>query len=285
MASAADLRHVTEAEKFLFDIQGFLILRGAIEPDLVAALDQAVVENEAIAHDESWADGIPVVTAGHFIKDVGIENQVRLNGLPRLDPVFDQLIAHRSYLPYLREFMGEPQLVNTWSISKYAGREASDWHNGLPTEQYTVRDGVIRSPMLNVVTMLTPNHPGDGCFAVIPGSHKKSLSLDYERWSRAGLDTPGAVEVTGAPGDVMIFTEALSHTGSAKITSRRRTTLQYNHVHRDRACPMWDSHNARHYWMPPSIRQRFTPEQRELTRWMDYAIPDRSIPGADRIDD
>jgi|GEM_PF-405988 len=279
------MREVTDEEKFLFDIQGFLILRAAIARDLIDALDRAVVENEAFDHDESWADGLPVVTAQHFIKDTKTAHQVRLNGLPRLDPIFDRLIAHPAILPYLNAFIGEPQLVNTWSISKYEGRQATGWHHGLPTEEYTVRDGMIRSPMVNVVTMLTPNHPGDGCFAVIPGSHKGQLSLDSQRWGTAGLSTPGAIEVTGDPGDIMIFTEALTHTGAAKTTARRRTTLQYNHVHRNRACPMWDHHNVRHYWMSPSIRARFTPEQRALTRWMDYTIPDRTVPGAERIND
>ncbi|NKB69266.1 MAG: hypothetical protein GKR89_19525 [Candidatus Latescibacteria bacterium] len=279
------MHQVTDEEKFLFDIQGFLILRGAIDPDLIAAIDRAVVANEAVDHDESWAQGLPVVRGQHFIKDTNIDNQVRLNGLPRLDAVFDQLIAHPAILPYLVEFIGEPQLINTWSISKYAGREATGWHNGLPTEEYTVRDGVIRSPMVNVVTMLTPNHPGDGCFTVIPGSHKRNFSLDRPRWGSAGLDTPGAIEITGDPGDVMIFTEALTHAGAAKISARRRTTLQYNHVHRNRASPMWDHHNARHYWMPPSIRRRFSAAQRDLTAWMDYTLPDRSVPGAERIDD
>ena len=278
------MKKVTYAEKFLFDNQGFLVLRGAIERDLVDALDRAVVENEAIDHDESWAEGIPVVSAQHFIKDTNIEHQIRLNGLPRLDPVFDQLIAHSTFLPYLKEFMGEPQLINTWSISKFEGRGASGWHNGIPTDEYTVREGVIRSPMVNIVTMLTPNHPGDGCFAVIPGSHKRKFNLE-EHWVRAGLDTPGAVEINGDPGDVMIFTEALTHTGLKKTTSQRRTTLQYNHVHLTRACPMWDYHNVRHYWMSPSIRERFTPVQRDLTRWMDYTLPDRTVPGAERIGD
>ena len=41
-----------------------------------------------------------------------------MNVLPRLDPVIDGLIAHPAILPYLKEFMGEPQLVNTWAISK-----------------------------------------------------------------------------------------------------------------------------------------------------------------------
>lgn len=115
------MHKVSDDEKFLFDLQGFLILRGAIHRELIEALDRAIVANEAIDHDESWADGLPVVTAKHFIKDTNIEHQIRLNGLLRLDPIFDQLIAHPALMPYLTEFMGEPQLLNTWSISKYAG--------------------------------------------------------------------------------------------------------------------------------------------------------------------
>ena len=277
---------VTDDERFLFDLQGFLILRGAIEPDLVAALERAVVANEAIEHDESWAEGLPVVTRGNLTKDRHVDHQVFLHGLPRLDPVFDRLIAHPGYLPYVQEFMNQPQLVNTWSISKYPGRGATGWHNGIPPADYSVRNQQIRSPMVNVVTMLTPNHPGDGCFTVIPGSHKKNFELDLDRWRTAGLDTPGAIEVTGDPGDVMIFTEALVHAGAAKTSTRRRTTLQYNHLERSRAGSlMTDYHNARHYWMPPSIRQRFTPEQKALTSWMSYTIPDRSIPGAEKSND
>lgn len=277
----SNMHEVTQDERFMFDLQGFLLLRGAIEPELIEGLDRAVVANEAIEHDESWAEGLPVVSARHLTKDTNVEHQVRLNGLPRLDPVFDGLIAHRSILPYLDAFMGEPQLVNTWSISKYEGRGATGWHNGLPPHEYTVRDGVIRSPMVNVVIMLTPNHPGDGCFTVIPGSHKTNFQLDRERWGVAGLDTPGSVEVTGDPGDVMIFTEALVHAGAAKTTARRRTTLQYNHVDSSRvAAALLDHHNARHYWIPPSTRQRFTPEQKALTSWMNYTVPDRTVHGS-----
>ena len=209
-----------------------------------------------------------------------------MNGLPRLYPAFDRLIAHAGYLPCLREFMAEPQLIYTWSISKCPGRGATGWHLGIAPEDYSVRDERIRSPMVNVVTMLTPNHPGDGRFCVIPGSHKKNFPLDLARWRMSGLAAPGAVESTGDPVDMMIFTEALVHAGAAKTSNRRRTTLQYNHVERARAgSGMADYHNARHYWMPPSIRQRFTPEQQALTSWMSYTVPDRSVPGAERSAD
>ena len=280
---------VSKEEKFIFDLQGFLILRGAIKSELVKDLDRAVVENEAIEHDESWAEGLyegPLEERSkngkHLTKDTDIKNQVRMNGLPRLNPIFDCLIAHPAIVPYLDEFMDNPQLVNTWSISKYEGMIATGWHHGLSPYDYSVREDKVSSPMINVVTMLTPNHPGDGCFAVMPGSHKKKFFMKdcWNKFRFSGLDTPGAVEITGEPGDVMIFTEALIHSGAKKTTARRRTTLQYNHVNGHRAVSaMTDHHNARHYWMPPGIRNRFTSEQLKITDWMSYTALDHSLHG------
>ena len=37
------MHKVTQEDKFLFDLQGYLILRGAIESELVNGLDWAVV--------------------------------------------------------------------------------------------------------------------------------------------------------------------------------------------------------------------------------------------------
>ena len=41
------MNQVTDTEKFLFDIQGYLILPGAIDGDLIDALDCALVRNTA----------------------------------------------------------------------------------------------------------------------------------------------------------------------------------------------------------------------------------------------
>ena len=278
------MQAVTDEERYHFDLKGFLILRGAIEKELVKALDDAVVANEAIDQDESWLEDIPEITLRTLIRGYGEKyqikadygNQIRLNGLQRLDPAFDSLVAHPSILSYLEAFMEDPQFINGWSISKYEGRGATGWHAGLRVEDYSVNNGIIHSPMVNVVTMLTPNHPGDGCFGVVPGSHKRNFTFDRERWGQAGLDSPGAVEITGDPGDVMIFSEALLHAGMAKTTKRRRTTLQYNHIDRFRVTLMADLQNVRHFWMPQEIRDRFTPAQKKLTDWMEIMPAPRS---------
>ena len=79
--------------------------------------------------------------------------------------LFDMLIAHPHVLPYLEAFVQEPQLVNTWSLSKSegAGNEKGGWHGGLEPRHYAVDvSGQIRTQMLNVVWSLTDNGPGDG---------------------------------------------------------------------------------------------------------------------------
>lgn len=86
--------------------------------------------------------------------------------------LFDTLIAHPRILPYLDAFVDDPQLVNTWSLSKRkgAGVEKGGWHGGLEPRHYAVDvGGQVRTQMLNVIWSLTDNGPGDGEMTVMPG--------------------------------------------------------------------------------------------------------------------
>lgn len=266
-------KSVSIEDKFLFDLQGFLILRGAIDRDLCAELLRAASRLEAQEFPDEWREKLPPEQRKHRTRDTDIPGQTRLNGLSRLDPVFDEIIAHPAILPYLKEFQGDPQLVNTWCITKSKGCEPGWWHHGIVPEDYRVLNGVIQSPMINVVTMLTPNTAGDGCLLVQPGSHKKNFTLPSDRYGKAGAEVPGAIEVTGEPGDVVLFCEALSHNGGAKSSEGTRTNLYYNHMHSHRSVVMYDRANAHHYWLPPEVRARFNEEQKNLTRWMEMVAP------------
>lgn len=261
---------VSIEDRYVFDIHGFLVLRGAIDRSLCAELLKAVRAAEAKDYADLWREKLPKEKQAHRTKDVGDHGYIRLNGLPRLDPIFDEMIAHPAILPYLNEFMDQPQLVNTWSITKGKGVQPGGWHSGYGPEQYTFRNGVIRSPMLNVVTMLTPNTAGDGCLIVQPGSHKRNLDLPWDKHGRSGVEAPGAIEVTGDVGDVVLFSESLNHNGGVKVSDGLRTNLYYNHMSLGRSVVVYDVANAHHYWMPPEVRARFTPERKALTRWMEF---------------
>ncbi|NKB68928.1 MAG: hypothetical protein GKR89_17820 [Candidatus Latescibacteria bacterium] len=255
--------------RFLFDLQGFLVLRGVLDEEECARLKGVVDDLEGRKYEDAWLGSLPEGVKGRPTLETNIAQQLRLNGLPRLDTAFDFLIDHPRIRPHLDEFVGLPQLINTWSISKMQGAQPGGWHRGVPTTDYAYRGDEIRSRMFNVVFFLTDNGPEDGCVVALPGSHKSNFDLDWRQYQ--GLDLPGAAAVTGKAGDVLMFSEAVIHNGLPKTTAGVRTNLYFNYVHAHYNVMAREPNNAHHFYFPPQIRDRFTPGQRGLTQWMEWA--------------
>src|ERR1041385_4979063 len=101
---------VTDRDRFLFDLQGFLLLPGALAEqdriELLAELDRL----EPLDHDDSgWRNPRADGKTSQPTKQTS-PGQTRLNGLLRLSPAFDRLIDYPAVYPYLCEFMRDPQL-------------------------------------------------------------------------------------------------------------------------------------------------------------------------------
>ena len=253
-------------DRFHFDLAGFVILRGVLSSSECQEYLEVLQELEAREYEDVW---LKTKGPGRPTKETNREHQVRLNGLPRLHPIFDRLIDHPRVLPYLKEFVGQPQLINTWSISKFEGAQQGGRHRGVPTTDYAYRNGEIRSRMFNVVYFLTDNGPEDGSILALPGSHKSNFDLDWKQYE--GLALPGSVTVTGKAGDVFLFSEAVIHDGLPKTTSGVRSNLYYNYVHAHYNVMSREPRNCHHFYFPPELRERLTPEQRDLTAWMELA--------------
>jgi len=255
---------VTLEEKCLFDLQGFLIIRGVLTPDECATLLAATRRRE---REELKLSG-----GG----DAGMEDLAahRLNGMPQIDPVFDIPIAHPRVTPYLREFLAAPQLGNTWSITKGPRAKYAGWHRALPSADYSCRNGQVRTHILNTGWMLTDNPPSSGGLGVLPGSHKNNIELDWAKYE--GLTLPGSIEVTGRAGDVVVFSECLIHTGLKKTTPGLRTNLycNYSDLYLSGAA-LSDPANLHVYCFTPELRSRFNAEQKEITKWMEHVTPRR----------
>jgi len=260
------MTQITAEERFLFDLQGFLLLRNVLEQQEVQTLLDTIerVKQRFIAEPEPEVEGRWTSFETH------IPDQIRFNGILRLDPAFDALIAHPKVMPYLREFVDGPNLGNAWMIQKTAGAQSGGWHRGVSPNEYNYRNGTIRTRMLNVVFFLTDNGPDDGCVVAIPGSHKCNFDLNWHEYQ--GLEMPGSVAVTGKAGDVFMFSEATVHNGLPKTTEGERTNLYFNYTERNFGVLMFDATpiNHRHYAMPPSVRERFTQEQKDVTKWMEF---------------
>ena len=244
---------VTIDERFLFDLQGFLLLKGVLSQEECERYLTALTALEEREYDDGWIAARGLET-GRLTKELKRANQVRLNGIVRLDPAFDGLIDHAQILPYLKEFVGDPQLINSWSITKFKGAVHSGWHRGVPTSDYSYHDGEARSRMFNTVFFLTDNGPEDGCVVALPGSHKSSFDLRYQDYE--GLELPGAAPLTGSAGDVLLFSECVMHNGLLKTTEGVRSNLYFNYVHAHYNVMMREPNNCHHFyfWLVSRIR-------------------------------
>jgi Phytanoyl-CoA dioxygenase (PhyH) len=198
----------TNEERYLFDLQGFLIRRGALSDDEVQAANEAVEQLNLPRPGES----------------IGSQ---RFAGYVGRGQIFSALMDHAAVIDIVTELCGaEARLDHTYGIHMAPGTEGLDLHGGaLPWDpcQYYVADVTgIHCGLVAVQWSLADAWPGDGGFACVPGSHKA-------RYDRPHSITYGHAVVREVPlraGDMVIFTEALTHgTFPWKANVDRRTLL------------------------------------------------------------
>ena len=82
---------------------------------------EALLEGESYYHnaaeERGGGDGSQLTTFG--------DHQLRHSNMQKRDPAFHALIDHASVLPFIEEYMGEPQLVGDWHIRKNIGPRSS----------------------------------------------------------------------------------------------------------------------------------------------------------------
>ncbi len=94
-----DPRNPSKLDDFLFDLNGYLILKNAVEPGLLDALNNAFDHFPAIQQGEWWGNA----QRRDYTKDTGFE----LHNCVEAGEAFEQLIDHPSWINYLRHYCGE----------------------------------------------------------------------------------------------------------------------------------------------------------------------------------
>jgi ectoine hydroxylase-related dioxygenase (phytanoyl-CoA dioxygenase family) len=200
---------LSEAERYAFDVQGYLVRRGALGPPEVAALNRAV-------------DGLRLPPARDTIQSQ------RFNGHLASSPAFVALLDHPAVFDVLGELCGTTlRLDHAYGIVMSPGTSGLGLHGGAtpfdPAQFYVVNDGRISCGLVAVQWALVDHRPGDGGFCCVPGSHKASFRLPD------AVPPHLAVEVSLAAGDVVIFTEALVHGTRPWRADHDRRTLLYKY--------------------------------------------------------
>jgi ectoine hydroxylase-related dioxygenase (phytanoyl-CoA dioxygenase family) len=255
-------RYPTPLDDYLFDLRGYLILRNAVEPDLVERLNHAIDEIPPLGVGE-WVGN---AQRRDYTKDTGLE----LHNCVELGGPFEELIDYPSYINLLRHYCGEEKsyveglfidecIVSVRGPSGHHPAHSGGYQGALHGA-YHYANGVFRCGQCNIILALTDIGPGDGATMVIPGSHKSNfphpLAGDYGRGDRMDA-LEGAVEVFLNKGDAVLFVDGIMHGGSSRTNpgERRVTIFRY--------CPCWTATRFGYEYSQPLL-DRLTPERRKI---------------------
>lgn len=197
-------------ERYRFDLDGYVVRRGVLSRNEVEALNTAV-------------DLLGLTEAG---TDIGSQ---RFSGFLTGPRCFRDLIDHADVFEVLLDLCGPYlRLDHVYGITMSRGTSGLGLHGGGtphdPAQDYKVRGGRQYNGLVAVQWALVDHRPGDGGFGCIPGSHKAAFPLP--------VPTPRnwITEVTMEAGDMVVFTEALTHCTIPWTGPVPRRTLLYKYA-------------------------------------------------------
>ena len=223
---------MTDDEKYLFDINGYLVVRDALPAEDVALANAAIDRHageirERVGEDSLSGDSEALRGSTGRGDLAGALSWEEPYGRP-----FRDMLVNRKVVPYLHELLGPGFRLdhNLGIITMRRGAEGHVLHGssgpGFDRHQYyIVRDGKMHNGLTVVAFQLTDINPGDGGLCLVPGSHKGNFPCPaalrhgeaYQEFVR---------QITCRAGDCVIFTEAVTH-GTLPWTAahQRRTAL------------------------------------------------------------
>jgi hypothetical protein len=192
---------VTPEQKYSFDVNGYLLVKGALDQSHISALNSSwdahssdgALFDICFAWGEEWASLVDHPALIDILLCL-------FDGMPRLDHAF---------------------CVNEAFVSS-AGR--LHHHSKMHTSGvfHAVHDGIFHVGLLGVTIALLPIPNSSGGFCCVPGSHKAHFPVPADWFDVA--NNPLLQTVPQDAGDILVFSEALVHgTYPAQPDFRRRS--------------------------------------------------------------
>ena len=203
---------MTEVERYLFDLQGYLIVEDVLDAGTVAELNR-LIDAQEMGADVEQAQG-----------------RLHTGGFLTWGQPFVDLLDHERIMPLLKVILGDGfRLDHYYAIYLEAGAERLGLHGGNtpydPPEYYHFRNGQMYNGLTVVSWNLADTGPVHGGFCCIPGSHKVNYPCPQEI-REAHVESGCVVVPEAKAGSVVIFTEALTHgTAPWQAAHQRRSLL------------------------------------------------------------
>lgn len=266
--TASDPKKPSAMDDYLFDLQGFLLLKQALSKDEVKHLNDCVDKIPPLK-PQAWHGYI-------HRQDHHEKFGVNLQQIYEAGKPFETLIDHPSWTQYVRHYVGGegtfdynhgPLFIDENFFNKRGPGQAislhSGGHEGTKRTQFRYYNGNFQCGQINILMALTDIGPGDGATMVIPGSHKANIKHPQFEESKYGEDSVdnirGAVEVHMEAGDAILFVDAISHGSAERKNAGERRICVYRYG------PSWG--NFRFGYQPsPELLSRLTPAQRQIVQ-------------------
>jgi hypothetical protein len=243
---------MTEEQRYLFDVAGYLVVEDVLSRDHCKRLIDAL--HEVI---DTPRDKLPR-GVNHYEPEPG---ETGVGDLTSIGSIFADLIDLAPVIDILNEIISpQLRLEVTYALIRRKGFGGLDLHGGGggvdPNFMYRHFNGQIFAGHTVVAFNLTDASEEEGGFICVPGSHNSHFPTpdDMCRFKDGRIDNPALRYVRCKAGSVVIFTEALAHGASPWNSDRDRVNLFYKYNH---AGMKW-----RAFWPPREALERMTPAQR-----------------------
>ncbi|MCE9589592.1 MAG: phytanoyl-CoA dioxygenase family protein [Planctomycetes bacterium] len=206
---------MTDEQRYLFDLQGYLVVPGVLKAKQLAQIETDLVANGVVHPDNN-------------------PSETRFSNFFAWGQAWRDLIDEPTILPILVEMIGPKIRLHhaygmAMSAKGHRGGEVLHHEAGLFNEgiYYATHGSKMHNGLMVVSYALRDVPPGAGGFCCVPGSHKSIYRMPQTWFS---VDRDIVKHVPMKAGDCLIFTEALTH-GTMPWTheawERRSVLLKY----------------------------------------------------------
>ena len=213
----------SDDERYLFDLNGYLLIRNVLTKEEVAQANRAIDNHEsqmksrtdkelrnATPNTSLFGSGPPRKDLGGVLEWGEVESRV-----------FKSILAHPKLVPRFHGILGKGYRMDhlPFIISSDKGGEGFQLHGGTVDcysgeynshLAYTCHHGQIRSALLGCSVVLVDHDAGKGGFCVVPGSHKSNFKMpngmiDGDKYQEY------IIQPETKAGDVILFSEGTVH--------------------------------------------------------------------------
>jgi hypothetical protein len=260
-----------EHERYLFDLNGYMVINSVLSDVEIATLKDEVIGAgiDTALHEHGYLHaGFPAQYYDTSPTGEAEYSYVSESYLLDWGPAARSLVAHPRLTAYIGALVGPAyRLDHAYGVFSRGKTAPHALHNGAipfdPTQMYHSTGGQIFNSMIVVQFALTDVGPGDGGFCCIPGSHKAAFPLPADVPPLDEMDGAWKSAVRQVPlraGDVLIFTEAVTHGAMGWNGSGDRMALLYKYCH---GALQWERDSPfvtpGHNWTPRQARVMIGP--------------------------